>query len=76
MLYGVWVALTVGLPLGSGCAYWNHISLAVRILGVFLFALHVAGVPLWLRAQKRFLCSTQWAQTHDYQPERLRLFFD
>jgi hypothetical protein len=75
MLYGFWAALTLGFPAGFGGVRWSHAGSAAQIACVSLILLHGACIPLWLRAQKRFLCSTEWARIHDYQPERLSLFF-
>jgi hypothetical protein len=86
MLYGVWVSLTFAgplsllsitffsrarahlIPLGTG-------GLIIWAICISLVLLHCASIPFWLRGQRRFLCSTQWARTHDLRPERIKLFF-
>jgi len=57
-LYGIWVALTVGLPIRL---LWTTTSRWSVVIGVMLIALHVVAVPWWHRRSKRLLLSTEWA---------------
>lgn len=70
-LYGVWVGLTFGAPLGLaiGVRSGPFVAAATVLVGV-----HFACMPLWLRRQRQFLCSTAWARERGFAPERLRLF--
>ena len=43
-------------------------------IAVVLIVAYVILVPKWLRSLKEFLCSTQWASDHGYDPRTLKLF--
>lgn len=73
-VYGAWVALTLGIPFGFIVAFWSHGAPAVRSICFVLIGLHIACVPIWQRAQKRFLCSTQWGRLNGLRPDSLELF--
>jgi hypothetical protein len=70
--YGIWFALTVGVPLGS--RWWWSSSVAVRVFAACLLALHLGAIPLWQRRERRILCSTRWSRAHRIVPEQLQLF--
>jgi hypothetical protein len=86
MLYTVWILLTACGPVGvlSGTFFYRNFPLSwiagnlavIRAGCIFLIGVHCACIPLWMRAQRRFFCSTEWARRHGLQPERLKLFFD
>lgn len=75
--YGVWVALTVSLPVMA--LVFSIMASQLRSVPIYLGAaalivLHLACLPVWLGMQRRFLCSTQWAREQRIIPESLRLF--
>ena len=70
-LYGIWVAISVAIPVGVTVA---HLSWATVFLAVLLAAVHILCIPIWQRKQKEFLCSTDWARSQGLTPERLRRF--
>jgi hypothetical protein len=70
-LYGVWVGLTFGAPLGLAFGYRSEPFVAIAAAMV---TVHLAWLPLWQRRQRRFLCSTAWARERGFTPGRLRLF--
>ena len=72
--YGAWVALTLGIPFGFIVVFWSHSGQSVRTACMVLIGLHAACVPIWQRAQRRFLCSTQWARLNELRPDKLELF--
>jgi hypothetical protein len=79
-LYGVWVAGTFAIPVGvlAGLG-WLQIPASVdTIIGIAiaitLIVIHICCIPAWLRAQRRFLSSTQWAREQGLQPADLHLF--
>lgn len=74
LAYGVWVALTLGIPFGVIVGFWSHSAPVVRTICMVLIGVHIACVPIWQRAQKRFLCSTEWARLNDLRPDSLKLF--
>jgi len=71
MLYGLWVGVTFAVPLSSLFTTEEPILRAVYIV---LLIIHVVCIPLELKIQRRFLCSTAWAREQGFAPERLRLF--
>jgi hypothetical protein len=86
MLYTAWILFAVCGPAGVFSATFfsryfllnwgaGHL-IVVRTVCIFLVGIHCACIPLWMRAQRRFFCSTEWARSHDLQPDRLKLFFD
>jgi hypothetical protein len=69
-LYGIWVFATLAVPLSNvvgGRTPWLSLSAALVLL-------HIACLPLWFRMQRRFFCSTSWAQVQGFTPEKLRLY--
>jgi hypothetical protein len=69
--YGLWVAGTAAIPIGLAVGFPGSITFVIA--GV-LIAIHIARIPSWLRSQREFLCSTQWAKEHGYDSHALRLF--
>jgi hypothetical protein len=76
-LYGAWVAGTFAIPVVA--LGWLQISANIgAVIGITiaitLILVHICCVPAWLRAQRRFLTSTQWARERELRPEDLHLF--
>lgn len=76
LIYGLWVAVSVALPLqyifiGFATAHFNPIL--ATVCGLLVVA-HIAGIPIWQRRQRQFLCSTIWASERSIQPDSLKLF--
>jgi hypothetical protein len=69
--YGIWVALTFAGPISYAVVFTSTTLIVVAML---LMLLHILYIPLWLKKQREFLCSTAWARQNDFTPERLRLF--
>ena len=73
--YGVWVAGTFALPFSAVVfAVFGHHSPTIIGIAMALILVHICCIPAWLRAQRHFLCSTQWAREHGLRPEELHLF--
>jgi hypothetical protein len=75
-LYGLWVAVSLVLPLqpisiGFATGKVNPILFAT---GALLVTTHFICIPIWQRRQRQFLCGTRWAREKDIQPESLKLF--
>src|SRR5688572_25509164 len=70
-LYGLWVSLTLAGPLALAATTRHPAFIAVASM---LILIHITCIPLWLKMQRTFLCSTVWAREHDFTPDRLRLF--
>lgn len=70
-LYGIWVAVTFGIPLSLILIAQSPLLLA---LAAALVVIHVVCIPIWQKMQRRFLCSTVWAREHGIDPDRLRMF--
>ena len=72
--YGLWVGITCAIPLGSLPLFamvekkWSF-----AVIAGILFVVHIACIPIWLKSQRRFLCSTAWALAHGFKPEELKL---
>jgi hypothetical protein len=71
-VYGVWVSVTVAMPVSiialraeSGSAW---------LIGGGLVLLHLAVLPLWQRRVREFLCSTSWAVQQRIRSRDLKLF--
>ena len=79
-LYGAWVAGTFAVPVGVLVALgWLHVLANTgAIIGIAtaitLILVHICCLPIWLRAQRRFLTSTQWAREQGLRPADLHLF--
>jgi hypothetical protein len=69
--YGVWVAVTLAIPLAFAVVARNVIF---TLIAAVLITIHVACIPIWQRMQKRFLCSTVWARERGITADRLRMF--
>jgi len=70
-LYGLWVVVTLAVPIVAAIRFRNIIA---TVVAVCLIVIHLACIPAWQRYQKRFLCSTQWARENGYTPESVKLF--
>lgn len=62
--YGVWCALTFAIPIGVLAVH--RTTLTMVIAGI-LAVIHIIGIPIWRKKQKRFLYSTQWAKSKGYK---------
>jgi len=69
--YGLWSAVTFALPLTIA---FTSRSLGTIVIAAVLVTVHLLGIPIWLKQQKRFLCSTDWAHDRGITPDRLRVF--
>jgi hypothetical protein len=69
-LYGMWVAVSVAIPLGVVIAHPSWVTLC---LTATLVVAHILCIPVWQRKQREFLCSTDWARSQGLTPERLKL---
>jgi hypothetical protein len=70
MAYGVWVFVSVVVPFRvftNSSAWWAWGAAGLLLVG------HVAFLPAWVRSNRRFLLSTEWARSQGY-PKDLRLF--
>ena len=75
-MYGLWVAVSVALPLQlifMGFATGN-LNPILATFGGLLVVAHIVGIPIWQRRQRQFLCSTIWARESGIQPDSLKLF--
>src|SRR4051795_7029179 len=76
--YGVWVAGTCAIPVAVVGAFGGlqspTIMGIISAIALTLIVVHICCIPAWLSAQRRFLCSTQWAREQGLRPENLRLF--
>jgi hypothetical protein len=70
-IYGVWVAATFAVPLSFAIVERSPWLVA---LATVLVVIHIVCIPIWQRMQRRFLCSTAWAQEQGIAPDRLRMF--
>ncbi len=79
-LYGAWVAGTFAIPVGVlvGLGLLQIRGNVGAIIGIAiaitLILVHICCIPAWLRAQRRFLSSTQWAREKGLRPADLHLF--
>src|SRR5207344_1294451 len=65
--YGGWVAATVSLPAMAAVfalGWLESPAIIGAIIGtaIALILVHICCIPAWLRSQRRFLCSTEWAR--------------
>jgi len=68
--YGVWVVISLALPIGLSIFRPSLVSLCIVSVCV---AVHILCIPVWQRKQREFLCSTEWAKSQGYTPGDLRL---
>jgi len=76
MLYGVWVVISVMLPVQfiyMGLVRENLNPILAIVLGL-LIVTHVVCIPIWQRRIRQFLCNTLWAREKNIEPDRLKLF--
>lgn len=73
MLYGLWCAGTVAIPIGlaAGLVIKGDSPGLAIFSAAALVLLHIACIPAWRRRQRRFLCSTAWAKQQGIAPEQL-----
>ena len=62
--YGVWCALTFAIPIGVVAV--QRTTLTMVIAGT-LIIIHIIGIPIWRKKQKKILYSTQWAKSKGYK---------
>ncbi|MBU0477681.1 hypothetical protein KKC91_03845 [bacterium] len=69
-MYGLWVALTFAIPLSFIFATMRRpiIPIFVALIVVPIFIIGTRGLR---RKQKKFLCSTEWAKSKGYTPDRI-----
>lgn len=70
-LYSIWVMATFAGPVGLLLLTSN---LALRVAAIALMLVHIALLPTWLKMQRRFLCSLDWAREQGMTPEHLKIF--
>jgi hypothetical protein len=76
MLYGVWCAVSIALPLqfiAIGFVTGN-LNPTLGVGGALLIVAHIACIPIWLRRQRQFLCNTLWSRENGLEPQGLKLF--
>lgn len=69
--YGLWGALSFGIPFGFAVALRSALAIGIAVP---LIIVHLIGIPIWIRKQKKFLCSTEWAKSQGYAPESLKMY--
>jgi hypothetical protein len=69
-LYGLQIGVTMSVPVIPAIFGHGYLSL---ITAIVLLAAFIVSIPLWRKAQKRFLCSTAWARENGFTPEHIRL---
>lgn len=69
--YGVWCAATFACPICLAVSTRSPLLLGIAAL---LVLTHLLCIPLWLKMQRQFLCSTTWAREQGITPDRLSLF--
>ncbi|HEY1050913.1 MAG TPA: hypothetical protein VGE39_14180 [Prosthecobacter sp.] len=69
--YGLWVAATLACPVSLAVSTRSPLLLGFAAL---LVLTHLLCIPLWLKMQRQFFCSTAWAREQGITPERLSLF--
>lgn len=87
--YGIWVAYTLAIPFGGLVMSWLMarvmpylptggllvaVAKIVMLVCACLIAVHIVGIPIWLRKQKRFLTSTEWARQQGYSAKDIGWF--
>ena len=70
-IYGLWCAATAAIPISNAVTYPSRFTF---IAAAVLCTVHIICIPVWLRWQRRFLCSTQWAREQGFRPDALKLF--
>jgi len=77
-IYGVWSAITGGLPivflLSDFTLVMGFPNDLTRVLAAILVTVHAICIPFCFRWQKKFLCSTEWARQQGFRPEHLKFF--
>lgn len=69
--YGIWVAMSLAIPMGLAIFRPSWVSLCLVLVFVVV---HILCIPVWQRKQREFLCSTEWAQSQGVTPGSLKLF--
>ncbi|WP_265595698.1 hypothetical protein [Verrucomicrobium sp. BvORR106] len=70
-LYGLWVAVSLSIPLPWVFMAKSHWVMAICVL---LIVTHLACIPVWHKMQRRYLCATAWARAQGLLPDRLNLY--
>jgi hypothetical protein len=63
--YGIWCALTAAIPtafLFVSLTFHGSVPMWLYILAGSMIVVHLILIPVWRRAQMRFLRNTQWAR--------------
>ena len=67
LMFGGWIAATW---FGSFFAY-RLIPEPMNLISTIIFLVGLAGIPIWRRIQREFLCTTAWARQRAFQPNQL-----
>ena len=70
-LYGVWVSITLGIPVAGIFFYASWLTFCLFIP---IIVIHICCIPIWQRKQKEFLCNTEWAKQQGIASNDLKLF--
>lgn len=71
--YGLWAAVTFAIPI-AWAGSTRSPSPFLLCMAAVLVLTHLLCIPLWLKMQRQFFCSTTWAREQGIIPERLSLF--
>ena len=76
MVYGVWCAISMALPLQfiSIGLVTGSLNPTLTVAGALLIVAHIVCIPTWQRRQRQFLCNTLWARANSIEPDALKLF--
>ena len=76
LMYGLWVAVSVALPIHfifmGLCA--GNLNPIIATIGGLLVLAHIIGIPIWQGRQRQFLCNTIWARENGIEPASLQMF--
>ena len=70
-LYGVWVAISLAIPISLAFTFPSSLTIGIAVL---LAIIHLIGIPIWQKKQREFLCSTEWAKAQGYSADQLKMF--
>jgi serine/threonine protein kinase len=71
LLWGVWIVVAT---FGSMFLIQSLTAPGNWIVASVIWILFVASLPVALRMQRRFLCSTEWAKENGYSAGKMKLF--
>ena len=75
VMYGLWVAVSVGLPIQlivmGVCA--GKLNPIVATISGSLVVAHMIGIPIWQRRQRQFLGNTIWARQNGIEPANIQM---